>query len=73
MLPAPIYIMFHPAQHSPVHFLLRWHVEIVTGDQIQNLDEKKTKLTGRDILYNHVQELQVHAHIAFKSEKHKKL
>lgn len=37
MLPASIYIMFHPAQHSPVHFLFRWHIEIVTGDQIQDL------------------------------------
>lgn len=55
MLPASIDIVFYPAQHSPVHFLLRWHVEIVTGDQIQNLDNKTVKLMGCDILYSHFQ------------------
>lgn len=55
MLPASIYIVFYPAQHSPVHFLLRWHVEIVAGDQIQNLDDKTAKLMGCDILYSHFQ------------------
>lgn len=34
MLPASIYIMFYPTQHGSVHFLLRWHIEIVTGNQI---------------------------------------
>lgn len=39
MLPASIYVMFDPTQHGPVHFLFRRHVEIVTGDQIQDLDK----------------------------------
>lgn len=42
MLPASIYVMFHPAQHCPVHFFFRWHVEIVTGDQIQDLGRQDT-------------------------------
>lgn len=37
MLPASIYIVFHPAQHGTVHFLLRRYVQVVTGDQIQDL------------------------------------
>lgn len=37
MLPASIYIVFHPAQHGTVHFLLRGYVQVVTGDQIQDL------------------------------------
>lgn len=37
VLPASIYIMFHPAQHGSVHLLLRWDIEVVAGDQIQDL------------------------------------
>lgn len=64
MLPASIYIMFHPAQHSPIDFLFRWHVEIVTGDQIQDLDGRQSRW---DTLYNHLQEQlsQIQAHSAF--------
>ncbi len=71
MLPASIYIMFHPAQHSPVDFLFRWHIEIVTGDQIQDLDGRQSRW---DILYNHLQEQlsRIQAYSAFNpsSEKH---
>lgn len=41
MLPASIYIMFHPAQAGSVHLLLRRDVESVAGEQIQDLEQQK--------------------------------
>lgn len=41
MLPASIYIMFHPAQPGSVHLLLRRDVESVAGEQIQDLEQQK--------------------------------
>lgn len=38
VLPASVYVMFHPAQHGSVHLLLRRDVDVVAGDQIQDLD-----------------------------------
>lgn len=41
VLPASVYIMFHPAQPGSVHLLLRRDVESVAGEQIQDLEQQK--------------------------------
>lgn len=40
MLPASVDVVLHPAQHGAVHFLLGGNVEVVAGDQIQDLGRK---------------------------------
>lgn len=41
VLPPSVDVVLHPAQHGAVHFLLRGNVEVVTGDQIQDLGRKE--------------------------------
>lgn len=40
VLPPSVDVVLHPAQHGAVHFLLGGNVEVVAGDQIQDLGRK---------------------------------
>lgn len=48
VLPASIDIVFHPAQHGSVHLLLRRDIEVVAGDQIQDL-VSQTDVREKDV------------------------
>lgn len=44
VLPPPVNVMLDPAQHSPVHLLLWWDIQVITGDQIQHLQKSQERV-----------------------------